>query len=370
MKRALLVSLCCLLVAAPFARAGDHFDAPGTSRGGPTDLAGLYVFRSPTNANNTVLILTAGPFADFEAQPRFQPGARYEWSIDQTGDGFPELSFRASFGGVRGGVQAVKLTLERPGEKKGRLLAEGQTGQNLAVDGGGMFRAGLQDDPWFFDATGAAAFLEGTGPLPRPIGVAVNRFGPDANVLALVLELPSTSLAGPYGNTLIGVWGRVLRGKRQVDRVGRPLTNQLLVLPSDDEPKLRDEFNRGLPSDDVASFSDALQAALENLYGRTPADASAIAALLLPDVLVFEVGNPNGYGTFVAVAGPMYLGNGRRLRDDVADILLNLLSNGAIPTDNVADDNGTRITDGNLGTIAAFPYVGAPNDPGAGPNDG
>ena len=45
-----------------------------------------------------------------------------------------------------------------------------------------------------------------------------------------------------------------------------------------------------------------------------------------------------------------------------------LLTNGKITTDNVDDDNGTRITDGAPGTTALFPYLGRPNNPPAGPN--
>jgi hypothetical protein len=56
-------------------------------------------------------------------------------------------------------------------------------------------------------------------------------------------------------------------------------------------------------------------------------------------------------------------GNGRRLRDDTTDVFMNIITNGAETTDNVADDNAMRITDGNAGTIAAFPYMGAPNVP-------
>ena len=52
--------------------------------------------------------------------------------------------------------------------------------------------------------------------------------------------------------------------------------------------------------------------------------------------------------------------------------VLHSFTNGAIPSDNVPDDNGTRITDGNVGTTAAFPYIGPPslplNGPGTGPN--
>jgi hypothetical protein len=90
--------------------------------------------------------------------------------------------------------------------------------------------------------------------------------------------------------------------------------------------------------------------------------------VLLPDILVFELGNGNGFGTPVGPAGgplgKQFLGNGRRLRDAVIHAEVGLLTNNAVTTDNVDDDNGTKITDGNNGTTAAFPYIGPPNSPG------
>jgi hypothetical protein len=45
-----------------------------------------------------------------------------------------------------------------------------------------------------------------------------------------------------------------------------------------------------------------------------------------------------------------------------------------MPTDNVNDDNGLKVTDGSVDPVSgqtraiAFPYIGAANDPPAGPN--
>jgi hypothetical protein len=104
----------------------------------------------------------------------------------------------------------------------------------------------------------------------------------------------------------------------------------------------------------------------KGFYGRDANTAQALTGLLLPDMVMFQVGNPNGFGTFIGPGGSI-LGNGRRLRDDVIDFELSVLTGGGITTDNVADDNGTRITDGQMGTVAAFPYIGAPNSPPGNP---
>jgi hypothetical protein len=64
---------------------------------GNVDLAGLYLFRSPTNADNTVLVLLAGPYAQVISPPFFDPKARYEFKIDSTEDFKPDLTFRIRF---------------------------------------------------------------------------------------------------------------------------------------------------------------------------------------------------------------------------------------------------------------------------------
>src|SRR5207248_5155905 len=109
---------------------------------------------------------------------------------------------------------------------------------------------------------------------------------------------------------------------------------------------------------------------LKGFYGRSDADANALASALLPDVLPFQIGNPAGFTN--EPTDKTFKGNGRRLRDDVIDAELKLILNNPNATDNVDDDNGTKITDGNNGTVAAFPYIGPANlplnGPGTGPN--
>jgi hypothetical protein len=207
---------------------------------------------------------------------------------------------------------------------------------------------------------------------------AVNFFGPDVNTLSIILEIPSVHV-GP-NNSLIGVWARTEFNGVQLDRMGRPAINTALIPPVPrgssfpidgsvpNRVERRNAFNAGVPARDRTNFKSDMVSVLQAFYGRTPADSNAISDLLLPDVLIFQIGNPNGFGTFVTsgtgqgsfFAG-ILLGNGRRLRDDVIDAEVTVLTNGAITTDNVADDNGTRITDGNSGTTAAFPYIGARN---------
>jgi len=150
-------------------------------------------------------------------------------------------------------------------------------------------------------------------------------------------------------------------GGVQVDRMGRPGINTALIppVPRTDSSRgdRRNAFNAGVPGDDVRDFFDDMAAVLTNPngpYRRSQADANALANFLLPDILTYDSSASEGFP------------NGRRLRDGVIDIELGLLTNGRVTSMNVFDDNGTRITDGTMGTTAAFPYLAPPNDPAQG----
>jgi hypothetical protein len=379
---ALLLGLAFVIAASVPASADDREDSFDLFNGylvGNVDLAGLYVFRSPANANNTVLVLLAGPYAQVVSSPFFDPKARYEFKIDSTEDFKPDLTFRIRFGPPdSGGFQTFKLQ-RMIGRKPFTTIAEGESGQNVAIEGGGLVRTGVFDDPLFFDATAFGNYFNtGLVPFPRPVGMAKNTFGPNANVLGIVIEVPSAMLVKEgqtVNNTIIDVWGRVLKNGVQVDRVGRPLTNLALVPPvprSDRARDLRTRFNRGQPASDLRVFGPTTEEIFARFFGRSPGDATALTNLFLPDVQFFQIGNPNGFGVFISNPPDSTLGavvgNGRRLRDDTIDTLLTIFSNGVLTTDNVSDDNGMRITDGNMGTVAAFPYLGPANFFVTGPN--
>ena len=181
-----------------------------------------------------------------------------------------------------------------------------------------------------------------------------------------------------------------------VKLVGRPLIETALIPPVPrnnlSHGDRLDDFATSDPANDrlndPAGFRDDMIAVLTDpngLYHRSATDAAFLADALLPDLVFFQIGNPGGFGTLVGgagspgifgtgpFAGGQVLGNGRQMRDDVVDIDFNLLTNGAIPSDNVGDDNGLRVTDGSIDPVSnkqraiAFPYIGAANQPLNGP---
>ncbi|MBX3399187.1 MAG: DUF4331 family protein [Gemmataceae bacterium] len=361
--------------------AADHRDGPifaNTPANGRADINDIYLFQAPGNINNTVIIFTVSPFpgGGGGTPATFDPTLVYDVKVDNTGDAVEDITFRFTFGAPNGqGVQAFTMRgLPSTKFPPTGILATGNTGANVNVRGGGLVRAAVQDDPFFFDATGFGQFVAaGAVPFPRPVGTAANFFGPDGNTLSISLELPTATLRSAPSNPNIGVFTTTVRNGVQLDRTGRPAINTALVPPvprnSLGRGDRRNAFNAGLPRNDRRAFRADLIATLTNVYGRPlngpfPTSASSLADFLLPDILTFNTST--AFTTNAADANGFP--NGRRMRDDVIDLELNLLTGGGITTDNVADDNGDKITDGTMranGTFrpVAFPYIGAANLP-------
>jgi hypothetical protein len=178
----------------------------------------------------------------------------------------------------------------------------------------------IHDDPFFFDNR----VLSGTG-------TGVDAFG-GANITAITLEVPRRNLRANN----IGVWAITEVQGRQVDRMGRPGINTVLITNSN----RKNDFNVGDPENDFADFGAEVRARINALNGGDDSTAAALTGVLLPDILTIDTSNAGGFL------------NGRRLADDVIDAELNLLTNGAITTDGVPtnDINGGVF-------LTTFPYL-------------
>ena len=99
-------------------------------------------------------------------------------------------------------------------------------------------------------------------------------------------------------------------------------------------------LNAGKPRHDRRDFRGEILDTLEIFYGAGDATASAIADILLPDILTVDFSDAGGFL------------NGRQLADDVIDVELGLVTNGAVPSDCVDNDSAFS---------AAFPYLAVAN---------
>ncbi len=312
-----LVAMALVGVAAIPATLGaaDHLDAPGlTSPGGDgrLDITDVYAFKKGAN---TVLIMGVNPAAGVFSPLTFNQNASYEFKIDTNGDAKEDSTFKVDFGAPDSdGDQSVRL--RRVPAKGGAVIAEGSTGEDISVEGGGTLHAGLFDDPFFFDLNaflGSYAFCSAPG---GPAGSTGSDFFAGLNVSAIVLEVPSSSL-GPNN---IGVWARTELNGDQVDRMGRPAINTVFI-PSDS----KNAYNESKPRQDAKRFSQFL---------------GDFAPVLLPDILTVDTSSSAGFL------------NGRKLADDVIDIELGLIF-GAGASDCV-DGNDVAFS-------GTFPYLADPH---------
>jgi hypothetical protein len=322
---AALVSFVAVLSGqATISNAADHLEAPGVMGSGDLDINDLYVFQSPNDANTAVLAMTVNPFAaggaslgGYNSGTAFRSaaaGASYQFHIENdAGAAGTDLTYTAAFGDVVGGTQSFTLTRTQvTGALAGTSTVVGasSTGLTGLIATGGQVTAGQFDDPFFFDFVGFNETLAGTG------GFTGTDTFAGANVSAIVFEVPITDLTN--GSTNVAVRAVTTLGGAQFDQMGRPAINTALIPAG-----RKDEFNESDPADQFALFEADVEASIASLNGGDTATASALADILLPDLLTVDLANGAGYL------------NGRGLQDDVIDATLDLVTNSGITTDGV-----------------------------------
>ena len=335
----------------------DHLDAPGLhspAPGGPrTDITDVYAFVKPGDAGKSILVVNVNPLAPTLATA-FDPNAIYELNIDTNGDAIADRAFRVRFSEPDGGAQHAVVHLAtgpqaasaNDGGAPVIVHAPVSFGQGATVTAQGDYKffAGIRSDPFFFDLLGFLAGFKFTQ----------GDFFHDKNVFSIALEVPNAAALGSHPQ--IGVWARTLidTGHALVrdDRMGRPAINTVFNHGSD-----KNTFNQIDPAQDrkavtaegmtfVQSFANTLiqlstVGASLGGHGTYSADqATAIAEILLPDILTYDYSNPGGFL------------NGRTLTDDVINIELGLVTNGS----SLHDD-----ADAHTDLLPEFPYLGNPH---------
>jgi hypothetical protein len=304
------------------------------------DFTDLYAFPKPGDASKSILIMDVHPSSSFlpagvTVTTPFATEALYELKIDTDGDLAANIVY--SMHVASAGSEKQTATLRRvdgaqaagTGET-GRVILEGapiSTGREATVTdaGGYRFFAGWRSDPFFFDTAGAVNGLQFTG----------TDYFIDKNICSIVLEVPNSEL----GSGKLGLWCRTLDGASggwvQADRGSKPSQT----------PFLTGDFNSAYlgaqPSED-AQFIPGFAHALEHAGGYTPQEATSAAALLLPDIMHYEVTRQASYPD-----------NGRALTDDASGQFLAVLTNGKLQSVGVPPHKDL---------LAQFPYVGPPHN--------
>jgi hypothetical protein len=205
------------------------------------------------------------------------------------------------------------------------------------------FFAGLRSDPFFFDLVG---FLNTVGSGFTMNDFTATDFFANLNVFGIALDVPSR-LVGKK-TPQVGVWVRTLVPMvmqpdhlTQADQMGRPAINTVFNHGNEKnifnvtQPADQPTAQNGSGSTYLQSFENTL-----TFFGYSAGDAENIAQLLLPDILSFDYSNPGGFL------------NGRQLGDDVIDIELDLVTNGAVKGDGVGPHTDY---------LSDFPFLGNPH---------
>lgn len=201
------------------ARSSDHADTPALAQNPGQDLSDVYIFPSPNNSNNVVLIMNCRPLIPQgqSANFSFDPNVLYQFKIDNTGDGVEDLVIQAKFTGT-GPTQSVAISgPARPsvtGTTSTALTPYQTTGiinQAFVPTAGMTVFAGAREDSFFFDleqffnifpdrATPVTGNVVANPNQPqqtswRPAGTAVDFLSNGGyNVLSIVIELPKSRL--------------------------------------------------------------------------------------------------------------------------------------------------------------------------------
>jgi Domain of unknown function (DUF4331) len=385
-----VVSIAALLVATGLPKslvASDHDDGEVDTKGRNLNLTDLYAFREKDqnpNAKDGDLILTmnTNPRSVARQQYFFSTNARYEFKLTRVADkeatptGQEDVTLRFEFSEPNDRKQQqIKFTVIKDGKEtsaqnlyttplneKPVINRLGSEDTKIAVF------AGLREDPFFFDVeqffrVRAGALGTGPGVGFRPANQAID-FAKGYNVNAIAVRIPQQFLAGKTGAKVYDIWEtisiRTGNGKyQQVERLGRPGINEGLITSNN----LLNIFNSVPPTADLSPAAGPIGAeaartlkALGNNDDRT----KALLQAFLPDVMRIDTTGNSGYAAALNGKGSPI--RGRMLKDDVIDITLSVLSNGAIKSDNVSyEGSGGNAAQGHKELEANFPYLALPN---------
>ena len=362
---ALVLAIAIALVSAPAPRtdAADHRDGPTFGSFQGADVDDVYFFLNPNDNSKVILAMSLkGPIVPAENASAgfFDSTLRYRFSVENTGDAAGDLFFEITFSKQTSRTAPQTATIKQNGVTL--FTANTTVSSSTATTapsplvttdpstGIAMF-GGLRDDPFFMDVPAELRYqnsLLSNAPNPSHFDRARDSFA-GYNVMMIVLSIPASRLRGSAGD-IIGLSGSTL-GAKQLDRMGIPLVNPMLVPYS-----RKDEYNASLTSQDAAGkFRADIDQTLTQLHtNSTYISMIEDLAVTHGDMLRLDLSIPNtgGEGGKNTVAR---FPNGRRPNDDVVDTILTLVNNGVPLKDNVNDNE--------VGLPGTFPFFAPPAQP-------
>ena len=391
---ALSAALIIQFTPAPPASASDHIDSPSITQDRGSDLADTYAFLDPNDNSKVVLIMSTQAFVvsgEHFGMAIFDHNIRYRFEIENTGDAKPDTFVDVMYSKGLGRTLTQTATIELPGDKKFTAPTTSSNQEYKAPEfvitndreTGAAFYAGVADDPFFLDDTGANRTVASAIMNPGRPNTALlsERGGRDTyagfNTLITAVSVPAEMLRGKTGN-VIGVNAVTQRRERQsikdngmvegsgdwvtVDRDGTPLVNNGLI-----PPPRKDEYNAASTEDDAKGKFQA--DIVKSLKAFNTDDAHiamlAKAAVEKGDILRLDLTVPNkGAGGGNNKDGGFGKMGGRRLQDDVVDMTFTIINNGK--------PLGDKVNGNDVPFLNQFPFVAYPAQPfppGSGTDD-
>jgi Domain of unknown function (DUF4331) len=375
-------------------QASDHDDGDIDVRSRALSLTDLYVFREQDqNANaaedDLIFVMNTNPRSLARQQYFFSTEARYEFKITRVGNidgvptGSPDTTLRFTFSAPRGNNRQQQMTMTLL--EKGRqpvvinrtqnnrpivttpLTNATPTLNQVKVRGRDVtVFAGLREDPFYFDVE--QFFRVRSGLLGR--GPAVGFRSPDDaldfakgyNVNAIVVRVPRKLLQAGTDRSIFDTWLTISvqdpRTKQfvQTEQLARPGINEALLFTQGNLAA----FNRSQPSRSVPPNVAGEVTKVLLALGNSPARATGLIGAFVPDVMRIDTTGASGFANALNGLGSPV--RGRMLKDDVVDVALTVLTNGAVTTDNVSYDGVPgNPAQGHAPLDSAFPYLAPAN---------
>lgn len=360
-------------------RAADHRDAPAVDSAGEGDLTDIFAFLDPNNRNKLVLIMGVNPFAlpSFVQSYRFSTSYLYQFKIDVNGDANEDLVVQIRFRNTDTGQNIIVHTGSPNPNYMGATNVwledapsqiETSTETMYGTPDDVQIFAGQRDDPFVLDSQ-FFRILNGsqdvfrdipTSPLGHLRGRPIRDDGTSGldllgglNASFIAISIPVSWLGAE--RDIVNIWATVSAPVEQTgayvqfEREGQGLINTVFI-----PGPLKDAFNQGIPSEDVARWSkfvpDALTTTDNDGTGNTIAGrANLLSALgltslpygaplllpstfansnkdlirnaVLPDTIRLSLkADPNDLAI-----GQFGITNGRRTGDATVDIALRIL---------------------------------------------
>lgn len=214
-----LVALIAPIALIGTSRASDHADTPEVAANPGTDITDVFMFPSPENSNNVVLVMNVHPLIGPGQgnSVSFDPNVLYQFKIDTNGDYVEDKVIQAKFSGT-GANQTVAISgpvrpsmTGRDSMRETPYSITGHLNETFSPKNGVKVFAGAREDPFFFDLEqffnilpDRASSITGqhidnpNQPMAttwRPAGEAKDFLSNGGyNVLSIVVELPKKSL--------------------------------------------------------------------------------------------------------------------------------------------------------------------------------